>query len=151
MRYEVKLDQFSGPLDKLLELIEEKKLEVTTISLATVTDDFLNYLKAMADHEKHPSVLADFVVVAARLLLIKSKALLPSLELTQEEEMDIRDLESRLKIYQEYRNASVLLQKLWAESQQSFARQYLMNLPPVFYPPQDLKVEDLDKAMRNLL
>lgn len=150
-RFEVKLDQFSGPLDKLLELIEERQLEVTLISLADVTEDFINYLKGLADHEKHPSVLADFVVVAARLLLIKSKAILPNLELTQEEETDIRDLETRLKVYQEFKNAAIDLNKIWNKNQQSFSRQFLMNLPPVFYPPENLKTKDLEQAMLTVL
>lgn len=149
--YEVKLDQFSGPLEKLLELIEERQLEVTQISLAAVTEDFINYLKSLAEHEKHPSVLADFVVVAARLLLIKSKAILPNLELTEEETTDIRDLELRLKIYQEYKNAAIDLNKLWNKNRQSFSRQFLMNLPPVFYPPENLKAGGLERAMKGIL
>lgn len=151
MKYEVKLDLFSGPLDKLLELIEKKQLEVTAISLATVTEDFLNYLKALAEHEKHPSVLADFVVIASHLLLIKSKAILPSLELTQEEEVDIKDLETRLRIYKEYKESTVYIAKLWRQNRQSFARQFLMSLPPVFYPPENLKNEDLAQAMQSIL
>lgn len=149
--YEVKLDQFSGPLDKLLELIEERKLEITTISLAAVTEDFLNYLKSLSEEEKHPSILADFVVVAARLLLIKSKSILPSLELTEEEEEDIRDLESRLKIYKEFKIAALHIQELWKKKHSSFARQFLMNLPPIFYPPENLKVGDLTGAIIAIL
>ena len=73
-KYEVKLDKFSGPLEKLLELIEEKQLEITLVNLAQVTGDFLEYLKNLDEDSKHPSILADFVVIASRLLLIKSKA-----------------------------------------------------------------------------
>ncbi len=159
--YEVKLERFSGPLEKLLALIEEKKLEITTISLAEVTEDFLDYLKTLSEEARHPSVLADFVVVASRLLLIKSKTILPSLELTQEEETDIRDLETRLKIYQEFsarsknatgeKNASFELAALWRKNQSSFSRLFLMNMPPVFYPPKNLKTDDLEKAMRLIL
>ncbi|MDP3998991.1 MAG: segregation/condensation protein A [bacterium] len=151
MSYLVKLDQFSGPLDKLLELIEAKKLEITTISLAAVTEDFLNYLKALSAEARHPSVLADFVVVASRLLLIKSKSILPSLELTQEEEVDIRDLEARLKIYKEFKNAALNLNQAWDKNPSAFARQFLMNLPVVFYPPKDLQASDLEKAILSAL
>ena len=84
MNYELKTEQFSGPIEKLWELIEEKKLEITELNLAEVTADFLNYLKTIEKVE--PKLLADFVVIASRLLLIKSKALLPNLELTVEEE-----------------------------------------------------------------
>jgi segregation and condensation protein A len=149
--YQVKLDQFSGPLDKLLELIEEKHLEVTTISLAAVTEDFLNYLKTLSEEVRHPSVLADFVVVASRLLLIKSKALLPNLALTDEEEGDIRDLEMRLVIYKEFKNAAVNVSQLWNKKNSEFSRQFLMSLPPVFLPPEDLKISDLEQAVRRVL
>ena len=70
MNYEVKLDHFSGPLEKLLELIEEKHLEVTVVNLSKVTGDFLDYLKNLDESSKHPSVLADFIVIASKLLLI---------------------------------------------------------------------------------
>lgn len=151
MKYEIKTDQFSGPLDKLLELIEEQKLEITTISLAKVTADFLDYLKIMAESAQHPSVIADFVVVASRLLLIKSKALLPNLELTEEEEKDIYDLEERLKIYKEYKNASLHIKKLWDKKHFSFSRPLFMNLPPVFLPPKDLTIEGLEKAIQSVV
>ena len=150
-KFEVKIDLFSGPLEKLLELIEEKHLEVTTISLAAVTEDFLNYLKTLSEETRHPSVLADFVVVASRLLLIKSKALLPNLELTAEEEGDIRDLEARLVIYKEFKNAALNVNQLWNKKNSEFSRQFLMNLPPVFLPPEDLKAGDLEQAIRRVL
>lgn len=150
-KYEVKINQFSGPLEKLLELIEAKKLEITVISLGEVTADFLNYLKSLEDDAKHPSVLADFVVVASRLLLIKSKALLPSLELTEEEEKDIKDLESRLKIYKEFKTASLNISQFWNRGEQSFSREFLMDLPPIFYPPKDLKMSGIEKAIKEIL
>ncbi|MDD5547487.1 MAG: segregation/condensation protein A [Candidatus Pacebacteria bacterium] len=147
MPYEIKTDKFSGPLDKLLELIEEKKMEITTISLAEVTADFLDYLKSLAEESKHPSVIADFVVVASRLLLIKSKNLLPSLELSNEEEADIKDLESRLKIYKEYKIASINIGKEWNKNKQSFSREFLSNMPAVFCPPSKLTIEELEASI----
>ena len=149
--YEVKLDKFSGPLDKLLELIEEKQLDITLVNLAQVTGDFLNYLKNLAETERHPSVLADFVVVASRLLLIKSKAILPSLELTQEEEEDIKDLEARLKIYKEYKEASVLVQRQWNRRQSSYGRELFANLLIVFYPSKNLTVSALENHLLELI
>ncbi|MDD5431235.1 MAG: segregation/condensation protein A [Candidatus Pacebacteria bacterium] len=151
MSYEYKNDKFSGPLDKLLELIEEKKLEITAFSLAEVTADFLSYLKNLAEETKHPSVIADFVVVASRLLLIKSKTLLPSLELSKEEEGDIKDLETRLKIYKEYKNASVQIKQKWDENKQLFSRQFLQSMPTAFCPPPDLSINDLEKSIKNVV
>ena len=101
MLYELKLETYQGPLDKLLELVEGKKLEITKISLADVTADFLNFLKKLESEGANHSLIADFLVVASKLILIKSKVLLPALTLSEEEESDIHDLEARLKIYAE--------------------------------------------------
>jgi len=151
MEYEVKLDKFAGPLEKLLELIEAKELEITLVSLAQVTGDFLEYLKSLDESSKHPSVLADFVVVASRLLLIKSKAILPTLELTEEEETDIKDLESRLRIYKEFKSAGVLISQLWDRRSSLHGRELFMNLPVVFYPSQNLTVENLERQILELI
>ncbi|MEK7162430.1 MAG: segregation/condensation protein A, partial [Patescibacteria group bacterium] len=96
--YELKLENYQGPLQKLLELIEEKKMEITIINLAEVTSSFFEYLKKLEALGMDHSLLADFLVIASKLLLIKSKVLLPSLPLTEEEESDIRGLESQLKL-----------------------------------------------------
>ncbi len=149
--YQVAIDQFSGPLEKLLELIEEKQLDITTVNLAAVTNDFIGYLKTLGSQDKHPGVVADFVVVASRLLLIKSKALLPSLELTEEEEHDIKDLETRLKIYQEFKQAAHGVKTLWDQRRNMLARPFLMNQPALFYPPADLSTGQLEEALRTIL
>lgn len=151
MQYQVKLDKFSGPLEKLLEMIEERRLEVTLVSLAQVTGDFLEYLKTLDEDAKHPSVLADFVVVASKLLLIKSKAILPSLELTEEEETDIKDLEQRLKIYKEFKTASELMKKTWDSRRPVYGRELFSSLPVVFYPSANLTVRNLQERLSDLL
>jgi len=84
MKYEVRLEKFNGPLDRLLELIEARQLEITQINLAEVTGDFLKYIESLGS-EAGVDVFADFLVVAGKLILIKSKALLPNLDLTEEE------------------------------------------------------------------
>lgn len=149
--FEIKTQKYTGPLEKLLELIEERKLEITQINLAEVTASFLGYVKNLG--ETTPAVLADFLVVATRLILIKSKALLPEIQLTEEEERDIKDLEGRLKIYKEFKRASQFIGELWSKNRQSFSRQFLMNLSEgaVFYPPKDLKTADLVGTIRKLL
>ena len=81
---QIKVQQFEGPLDLLLSLIEEQKLNITEIALAEVTEQFLNYVKQLEQIE--PTSIADYLNIAARLLVIKSKAILPSLEVEQDEE-----------------------------------------------------------------
>lgn len=174
MPYELKLAQYSGPLDKLLELIEAKQLQITEISLAQVTDDFLRYLESLKDPKagavcgdrENMRLLADFIVVASRLIFIKSKSLLPDLVLSEEEEADIRDLETRLKLYRELRPSFRLLGSLWHDRRSSFSRPYFLNLAhwmmprpdtlrkdagdlAFFYPGEDLSAATLQESLRR--
>jgi len=149
--YEIKLEKFSGPLEKLLDLIEERKLEISEISLAEVTADFLDFIKRLETVESR--ILADFVAVAAKLVLIKSKILLPGLELTQEEKTEIKDLETRLKIYKEFKAASQYIKNLWDQKNIAYSRPLFMALGEdggIFYPPGSLETEDLVRALSNL-
>jgi segregation and condensation protein A len=160
--FEVKTKTYTGPLEKLLQLIEEKQLEITTVSLAEVTQDFLRYIKSLEAENVEPRIIADFLVVAARLILIKSKVLLPSLELTDEEEADIHDLEHRLILYREFsakgesasggKNASGYLAGLWSNKNCMYSRELFLHLggTSVFYPPPGLKAEDLRGALQKL-
>lgn len=74
-QYRIKTDLYQGPLDLLLDLIEKAELDITVLSLAQVTDQFLEYVRAMKD--ENPTEVSAFVVIAARLIQIKSAALLP--------------------------------------------------------------------------
>lgn len=102
--YNVKTHIFEGPLELLLSLIEKRKLFINDISLAQVADDFISYTKSL---ENFPiSESAHFVLIASTLVLIKSKSLLPTLTLTEEEQESIDDLEKRLAEYQKYKALS---------------------------------------------
>ncbi len=159
--YELKLDKFKGPLEKLLELIEERKMEVNEISLAAVTEDFLNYLKGLERIEV--PFLADFIVIASRLVLLKSKSLLVQDDLVEEEEEGIKDLERRLKIYKELKPLIKTLGELWRKSNWEFARSYFLEgglgsywansgmTAQVFFPGEKLEVNSLKAALDNLL
>ncbi|MEK7174766.1 MAG: ScpA family protein [Patescibacteria group bacterium] len=147
--YHVRLQKFEGPLDLLHTLIESKKLEITEISLAEVADQFLNYLKnsgrlAMED-------MADFLTVAGRLALIKSRALLPFLKLTDEAEKDIEGLKEQLAEYQKYKELSRLINKLDKAGNRFYGRSYLAGVKPVFYFPKKLTLTQLNEALENLL
>lgn len=120
--YNIKLEQFEGPLDLLLQLIEKEELDITQISLAKVTDTFLGHLSRV--EEIRPDELADFLVVAAKLLLIKSNLLLPGIA---ESEQEVTDLIDQLKIYREYLLASKGLQKIINQKKFSYSRE---KLPP---------------------
>ena len=102
--YNIKTDTFEGPFHLLLSLIEERKFFINDLSLAQVTEDFLRHISQL--ESRNPNEISQFVVVAATLILIKSKSLLPELSLTKEEEGDIKDLEERLRLYELYINLS---------------------------------------------
>lgn len=149
--YKVKISQFEGPLDLLLQLIQEQKLDITQVSLAQVTDQYINYL--YQDNQilkRSPGELADFLVVAAKLLLIKSKALLPYLSWGEEDEGI--ELERQLKIYREYFEASKVLQKIISRKKFNFAREKLLIKEEIgFQPPKSLTVQKLVRVFLGIL
>lgn len=153
--YQIKSEQFTGPIEALLEMIEARKLEITQVSLALVTDDFLKFVQNMnkSGKERNESeirFLSDFVAVASRLLLIKSKALLPSMILSKEDEEDISDLEHRLKFYQQFKPAMMHMKALYERKQPSIARPLLLGRPMIFYPSPEITPSALQLAMHVL-
>lgn len=100
----VKTSVYEGPLDLLLDLIERRKLLINDISLASVTDEYIARINAM--EEMPVGETADFVTLAATLLLIKSRSLLPTLSLSDEESQDIKQLEYRLALYKIIKEAA---------------------------------------------
>lgn len=151
--YEVSLKKFNGPLDLLLSLIEEKKMAISEVVLSQVTDQFLEYLKQLQSgvSTEYQRILADFLVVASRLILIKSRTLLPNLVLSQEEEGDIKELEERLKAYQQIKIWGRELGK-WTKNRTSYlSRDSYLNMPMIYYPPKNVSAEDLYKIYESFL
>lgn len=109
MAFEVKLEQFDGPLHVLLELIQKQELPITEVSLATVAEDYLSYVESK---EVPPAELADFLIVATKLLLLKSQAILPDKEDAVEEE-DPGNLALQLRLYKEFVDASKTIESLF--------------------------------------
>ena len=108
----VKLDAFEGPLDLLLHLIEKNKVDIYDIPIAMITDQYIEYIKAM--EEDQLDIMTDFLVMAATLLRIKSAMLLPKdEEETEEGEEDPRlELTRRLIEYKMYKYASMELKDM---------------------------------------
>lgn len=140
---------FEGPLDLLLELIEKEKLDITEVSLAKVTDQFLEYLEKTK--EISPEHLADFLLIAGKLILIKSKAILPMLELEREEEEDIEELKERLEEYRKFKEASKELKSLLGRKKMFFSRESYSGMKTVFCPPENLSALDLQKAFEDVI
>lgn len=146
--FKVRLEGFEGPLELLLSLIEKRKLPINDVSLASVTDD---YIKHIEQQEQFPlSQASHFVLVASTLLLIKSKSLLPTLELTSAEEDDMENLERQLKLYKRNKELSVHIAQMFGESM-LFSAEDVKISDPIFSPPQDASLESLKEGIARVL
>ena len=145
-QFSVKHESFEGPIEVLLDLIEKRKLFVNDVSLASVTDDFISFIQTKG---MHPELVANFLAVAATLILIKARSLLPNLELTSEESESITDLERRVALYQIISHISSDLIKqygkkiLWQGMPQKTG--------PIFAPDPDLPVEQLPHLIGDMI
>lgn len=141
-----KVHTFEGPLDLLLQLIEEKKLPINQIALAEVTEQFLQHLKAM-EHVS-PEILVDFLNIAGKLLIIKSRSLLPSLEVEAEE--DETDLTKQLLLLKKYREASKHIKTYDSRRKQSFSREPFTGLKAFFFPDPEVTLTIVEAAARKV-
>ena len=126
-KYQIDLPAFSGPLDLLLHLIDRQELDITAISLVKVTEQYLLQIEKLK--ENRIEQLIDFLVVAARLVLIKSRALLPQTPVVVEgeEEEDPADaLVRQLRQYKQFKQAA----KWFKQREEHGLRSYLRVAPP---------------------
>lgn len=150
--YQVQLPMFAGPLDLLLHLIEREELDITGVALAQVTDQYLTYIAILKEIEAE--FLTDFLVVAAKLLYIKSQALLPKPppSLAEEDEEDIGDqLAHQLRVYKQFKLVAETLRQREVDGFRSFVR---TALPPKLEPKLSLgevTLDDLLAAVREAL
>lgn len=143
----VKTAVYEGPLDLLLELIEKRKLLINDISLAQVAEEYINKINSM--DELPMGETAQFIALAATLLLIKSRSLLPTLELSGEEERDIKELQYRLEVYRILKEAGrdlrhqfespMLYEGFWREAE------------PIFLPDKSMTLDSLFAAANTLV
>ncbi len=148
---DIKIDKFRGPLGLLLQIIENEELDITEVSLARIADQYVKYIRSSNDID--PDKMADFLVLAAKLLLIKSKALLPYLY--PEEEEEIEELEEQLRMYKEFIEATKQIEKMIGKKKFMFAREFnrkevLTNIN-TFSPPKNLKKNDLKELLEDLI
>ena len=123
--YTVQTPVYEGPLDLLLDLIEHAELDITTVSLAMVTDQYLDYLHQL--EETHADEISAFLVIAAKLVQIKSEALLPRPPAREPGEEDVgASLVEQLRLYKRFKQVAGLLQ----ERETQKLRSYLRLAPP---------------------
>jgi len=146
--YSIKTEVFEGPLELLLSLIEKRKLLINDISLAKVADDYISHTRSLSALPVGDT--ANFLLIASTLVLIKSKSLLPSLLLSEEEEGSIRDLEERLRIYKRIQDASGNIKKLFGENI-IFPKSQSRQTEVVFSPDKNTTLSGISDAIKNVL
>lgn len=145
--FHITTDSFAGPFELVLELIEARKLLVNDLSLAGITDDFIAHVRSAETFPVEQT--ANFIQIAATLLLIKSKSLIPDLELTEEEQGDVDDLKRRLEAYERVRTAASELSRI-------FGATHLIpgGVRPTqehFSPTRDTTLESIKVALERVL
>ena len=146
---QIKLQQFEGPLDLLLTLIEQQELDITQISLAQVTEQFLAFVKQL--EQVNPTALADYLTIAAKLLVIKSKAILPSLEVETIEEEGEENLTEKLVRYKQFKEAAKYFKELDSRGLQSFTRAKVFSQRIHFFPDPTVDSSTLRTAISSVV
>ncbi|HSL42791.1 MAG TPA: segregation/condensation protein A [Anaerolineales bacterium] len=143
LNYKVQTPVYEGPLGLLLDLIERAELDITSVSLAMVTDQYLVYIRGL--EQLNPDEISAFLVIASKLLQIKSEALLPRPPARAPGEEDIaRSLVDQLKLYKRFKEIGTWMN----ERQHSNLRTYLRVAPPPKVEPKlDLSNLTLEKLV----
>lgn len=146
--YHIKTDHFEGPLDLLLSLVEKRKLFINDFALATVADDYIAHIRHFEDFPT--ADVANFLLVASTLVLIKSKSILPQLNLTSEETQDIDDLKRRLMLYELFRDLAGDIRTRYGKTV-IFERSGRPDVIPVFAPDRRLSIDLMATAIGDVL
>ncbi len=143
----IKIDQFEGPLDLLLQMIEAEKLEINDIALARVTEQYSRFVYESVSIPLEE--VADYLVILSKLLLIKSRTLIPTFEDVPEEGPTLAE---QLKMYQLYHQKTTVMAQLWSSPTHAFPRpKPAMEWVAQFRPPQSLAVGDLRALMMSVI
>ena len=142
MPYRVKLQTFEGPLDLLLFFLKRDELDIYDIPISRITKEFLDYLHLL--QELDLEVAGDFIVMAAELMQIKVKMLLPKVPGEEEEEDPRAELVRRLLEYKRFKEASAVLSSLEDESGKLFYRLGFHS------DPKRVTLEDQEESLKNI-
>lgn len=138
-KYEIKIDNFEGPLDLLCHLIEKNKLDIFEVKISDITDQYIDYINQM--EKMNLEVTSEFLIMASTLLYLKSKTLLPK-ETEDEEELTEEELLQRIIDYKKYKEISQKLKEL-----------YETNYKRSFRSPEEIKLpkQQLEKDYDNAI
>ncbi len=157
MSYVIEIEAYQGPFDLLLDLIKQNEIDIWNIPIATITEQYLEHLYSL--QEKNLAVTGEFLVMAATLIRIKARLLLPK-ETLPEEEMDEEEdprtlLVEQLLRYKFFKDTAVILQQYYEAASKSYGRgQRILpaDAAPVFTSPVgDITIGELSKIYHGLL
>lgn len=144
MIFQARVEQFQGPLDVLLQLIEKEDLDISKVSLANVTEDYLAYVEQL--DASRTAEIADFLVIAARLVYLKSKLLVPD-EIEEEEGIALED---QLRLYKRFMEAARELEWRYGSGFTAYVRE-TAPLIGEFVEPKGVNASILEQVMRQLV
>ncbi len=154
MNIEIKIDEFEGPLDLLLHLIKESKMDILNLQIEQITNQYLEYINKM--EEMNLNIASSYLVMAAELIEMKSRLLLPRHEEEEEEEEDPKEqLVNRLIEYQRYKDLTKEFKELEEERHQIFTKspesikEYLPDIEVI--SNTDVTLNDLLQAFQKFL
>lgn len=145
---QVKVENFEGPIGTLLDLIEKKKMPINDISLAEISSQFLDCIKTFENFPRADT--ASFIETASILMLIKSRSLLPQMEIDDEDKQSIDELERRLIIYKLIRASSETIKNLYGKAPM-FQRESYINSGNIFIKPANLSLENIIEVVKNMI
>jgi len=145
--FSIKTDSYEGPFEVLLDLIEARKMLVNDLALSSITEEYIQHVRAQDAFPVEET--ANFIQIAATLLLIKSKSLIPDLTLSEEENADVEDLKRRLAAYEKVREASRELARIYGRTVMVPAGERAPEV--VFAPSRDLSTGALAEALARVL
>ena len=136
-KYEIKINNFEGPLDLLCHLIEKNKMDIFEVNISDITEQYIEYIKQM--EEMNLEVTSEFIIMASTLLYLKSKTLLPK-DTIDEEELTEEQLIQRIIEYKKYKEISKVLKEM-----------YNKNCKRMFKAPDEIKLpkQKLEKEYKK--
>lgn len=154
MDYSIKIDAFEGPLDLLLHLIKEKNVDIYDISIEEITKSYLDYINKM--EELNINVASSYLVMAAELMEIKSKSLLPRVESeedNEEEEVSRENLINKLVEYKKYKEMTEVFKELEINRNNIYIKppENINNYVNNEIYNEEIEIDKLVEAMKNFL
>ena len=154
MDYNIKIDAFEGPLDLLLHLIKEKNVDIYDISIEEITKSYLDYINKM--EELNINIASSYLVMAAELMEIKSKSLLPKVENeedNEEEEVSRENLINKLVEYKKYKEMTEVFKELEINRNNIYIKppENINNYVNNEIYNEEIEIDKLVEAMKNFL